>query len=46
MNIEAEFVETKCGHNVCLECYKNLVEYNSHKKCPVCGKDDWIIPIN
>ena len=43
---ERDFIKTKCNHNVCLDCFKELINNKQYKNCPVCRKTDWIIPID
>ena len=36
---------SRCGHDVCVECYKKLIVEGKYKKCPLCMKDRWIVPL-
>ena len=31
MDNKKEFIKTKCGHNVCYNCYKHLVQDKDYK---------------
>ena len=36
---------SRCGHDVCVECYKKLIVEGKYKKCPLCMKHRWIVPL-
>ena len=41
LNKEREFVKTKCGYIICLNCLKRKIDEDRAQLCPVCKICDW-----